>query len=68
MFAEVDFLVENADQAILDLEVNLGAFFDVLTKSAFGGDCEFSATGDVLAQVDRLISSDIMRCEDTHGA
>ena len=30
LFAEIDFLVEDADEAVLDLDVDFGAFFDVL--------------------------------------
>jgi hypothetical protein len=37
-------LVEDADEAVLDLDVDLGAFFDVLGESALSCDDEVVAT------------------------
>ena len=44
MFAEIDFLVEDANEAVLDLNVDFGAFFDVLGEGALSGDDEIVAT------------------------
>jgi len=43
LFAKIDFLVEDADEAILDLEMDFGAGFDVGGESALGGDDEVGA-------------------------
>jgi len=48
LFAEIDFLVEDADEAVLDLDVNFRAFFDVLGKGALSGDDEIVAAMRVL--------------------
>ena len=44
LFAEIDFLVEDANEAVLDLDVYFGAFFDVLGECALSGDDEVVAT------------------------
>jgi len=44
LFAEIDFLVEDADEAVLDLDVDFCAFFDVLGESALSSDDEVVAT------------------------
>jgi len=48
LFAQVDFLVEDADEAVFDLEVDFGAGFDGAGEVAFGGDDEVGAAGGVL--------------------
>jgi len=54
LFAEIDFLVEDADEAVLDLDVDFCAFFDVLGKRALSGDDEVVATERVLVLSFRL--------------
>jgi len=45
LFAQVDFLVENADEAVFDLDVDLGAGLDVGGEGAFAGNDEVGAAG-----------------------
>lgn len=51
VLAEIGFLVDDANETILDLKVHFGAFFDVLGEDTRSLDCESGATGTCLVSI-----------------
>ena len=59
-------MVEDADEAVLDLDVNFRAFFDVLGEGALGGDDEVVTTVGVLVMIDKDVwNSARLRSDET---
>ncbi len=63
LVAEVDLLVEDADEAVFDGEVDLGAVFDGLGEGAFGGYVEgFAAVGRGVEVVSDVVGGGQLSC------